>query len=170
MVKQLWLSFSLLFASYSSFSWFLHHSLQDWRPWGLVVPAWVVWAIAIGTAIAEALMLTTLMDEFRRWIDSWLKSDIGYFTLVMVGAMALTFAFAWFSLFGYVLALLASETLARLDLQRYAIKRIYALLVLTVISLGGVAMGWAINEIPNCLDPATSCWLSSVFGPTTNPY
>lgn len=151
MIRQVWLSFGLLFASYSSFSWFLHHSIKNWQVWGLTIAPWMVWALAIGTALAEALMLTTLMDNAKRWLDKWLKSDVGYFTVVVVGAMMVAVAFVWFNLFGYVLALLASETLARLDLQSLGVKRSHALILLTIISLMGVAVGWMINELPHCL-------------------
>lgn len=159
-MRQIWLSCGLLFASYSSFSWFLHHSIKNWQMWGLTVAPWVVWAVAIGTALAEALMLTTLMDSAKRWLDKWLQSDLGYFTVVVIGAMMVAVAFVWFNLFGYVLALLASETLARLDLQQLGVRRSLALIILTVISLVGVAAGWAINEVPYCLDPEIPCALS----------
>lgn len=147
-IRQIWLSFGLLFASYSSFSWFLHHSIRDWHFLGIIIAPWMVWAVAIGTAVAEAMMLTTLMDNFRRWIDGWLKSDLGYFTVVVVGAMSIAFAMVWFRLFGYVLALLASETLARLDLQSVGVRRSHAFIILTITSLVGVAVGWLINEVP----------------------
>ena len=129
----------------------------------MTIEPWVVWALAVGTAVAEALMLTTLMDRFKQWLDKWLKSDVGYFTVVMVGAMSVAVAFVWFNLFGYVLALLASETLARLDLQDLNVTRSQALVILTVISLLGVAVGWAINEIPHCFNTETTCWFSQNF-------
>ncbi|NET54041.1 MAG: hypothetical protein F6K09_37105 [Merismopedia sp. SIO2A8] len=160
MIQQTWLSFGLLFASYSSFSWFLHHSIRDWHVFGVTIAPWMVWAVAIGTAVAEAMMLTTLMDNFRYWLDRWLKSDIGYFTVVVIGAMSVAFAMVWFSLFGYVLALLASETLARLDLQSVGVRRSHAFILLTITSLVGVAVGWLINEVPYCTDPETTCWFS----------
>lgn len=128
--------------------------------WGLTVPPWVVWALAVGTALAEALMLTTLLDSAKRWLDKWLKSDVGYFTVVVIGAMMVAVAFVWFKLFGYVLALLASETLARLDLQSLGVKRVQAMVLLTIISLLGVAVGWLINELPHCLAPGVTCSLT----------
>ncbi|MEM9219723.1 MAG: hypothetical protein AAGD25_36020 [Cyanobacteria bacterium P01_F01_bin.150] len=160
MIRQVWLSFGLLFASYSSFSWFLHHSIKNWQVWGLTIDPWIVWAVAIGTALAEALMLTTLMDNAKCWLDNWLKSDLGYFTIVVVGAMMVAVAFVWFKIFGYVLALLASEVMARLDLQSLGVRRSHALIILTIISLMGVAIGWIINELPYCLDANAPCALS----------
>ena len=132
--------------------------------WGLTIAPWMVWALAIGTALAEALMLTTLMDSAKRWLDRWLKSDVGYFTVVVIGAMMVAVAFVWFNLFGYVLALFASETLARLDLQSLGVKRWHAMILLTITSLIGVAVGWIINELPHCFNPESMACSLSRFG------
>ncbi|MEM7769976.1 MAG: hypothetical protein AAF327_05640 [Cyanobacteria bacterium P01_A01_bin.37] len=132
-----WISLSLLFASYSTFSWFLYNATVNW----------LIWALVIVLSLFEALLLTTFTDGLKSIIDSWLQSDLGYFTSVIIGALLLAVALVWINLFGYVLVLLASEMLARLDLQNFGCNRFQSLLVLTGISLLGLFLGQSISRV-----------------------
>jgi hypothetical protein len=126
-----WVSLGLLFASYSTFSWFLSNATVNW----------LVWALVITLSVGEALLLTTFTDGLKSLLDSWLESDLGYFTTVILGALLVAVALVWVNVFGYVLVLLASEMLARLDLQNVGCNRFQSLVVLTGISLLGLALG-----------------------------
>lgn len=132
-----WISLSLLFASYSTFSWFLYNATVNW----------LIWALVIVLSLFEALLLTTFTDGLKSIIDSWLQSDLGYFTSVIIGALLLAVALVWINLFGYVLVLLASEMLARLDLQNFGCNRFQSLLILTGISLLGLFLGQSISRV-----------------------
>jgi hypothetical protein len=132
-VKKLpWLSLAILFAAYTSFSWFLIQSTATW----------LAWSLALAFALLQALLLTTLFDGLKALIKAWLKSDIGYFTLIIVASLGVTIVFVWFRIFGYFFVLIASEILARLDLQNAGFSRVQALLILSIFSLLGLATGW----------------------------
>ena len=132
-----WLSLSLLFASYSTFSWFLYNATVSW----------LVWALVIAFALFQSLLLTTFADGLKSVIDSWLQSDLGYFTSVIIGAFLLALALVWTNILGYILVLLASEMLARLDLQNIGCNRFQALLLLTGVSLLGLLLGQVVSRI-----------------------
>jgi len=131
-----WLSLGLLLVSYSTFSWYLYNSTTSW----------IIWVTVIAFSILQALLLTTFADGLRSIIDAWLQSDIGYFTTVIVGALLLAFALIWINILGYILVLLASEMLARLDLQRIGCNRIQSLFLLTGVSLLGLYFGHIISQ------------------------
>lgn len=132
-----WLSMSLLLASYSTFSWYLYQETVNW----------LIWAIVVAFACLQALFLTTFADSLKSVIDSWLQSDIGYFTSVIIGALLLAFIFVWAKLFGYILVILASEALTRLDLQTLGCNRLQSLAFLTGFSLLGIGFGQLIGRI-----------------------
>lgn len=80
----------------------------------------------------------------RAAVRGWLKSDIGYFSVVLLGAFSIALILVWFHVFEYILLVLAAELLARLDLQTAGLNRWEALLVLLTVSLSGLAIGWII--------------------------
>ncbi len=132
-----WLSMGLLLASYATFSWFLYKETVNW----------LIWAIVILFACLQALFLTTFADSLKSAIDTWLQSDLGYFTLVIIGALLLAFIFVWAKLFCYILVIFASEALARLDLQTLGCNRLQSLALLTSFSILGIVIGQFISRI-----------------------
>ncbi|MBF2046656.1 MAG: hypothetical protein EDM05_002930 [Leptolyngbya sp. IPPAS B-1204] len=138
MTKFPWLSLALLFAAHSTFSWFLIHA---------TAPR-IVWILVFSFTLIQALLLTTLFDGFRRLLRAWLRSDTGYFTLIVVGALGITVALVWFRTFGYFLVLVSAEVLARLDLQNAGFNRLQSLFLLALFSLAGLATGWAAYQNP----------------------
>lgn len=128
-----WLSLAILFAAYTTFSWFLTHATATW----------FAWAIVLAFTVLQALLLTTMLNGLRTFISRWLRSDVGYFTLIMVTSLGITVVFLWFKVFGYLLVLIAAEILARLDLQNAGFNRVQSLIILNIFSLSGLAVGWA---------------------------
>lgn len=128
-----WISLLLLLLSYSTFSYYLFNETLIW---------WTAWAIVIGTALTQALLLTTFFRGIREFVRTWLESDIGYFSLVLISAFSLAVILVWFHVFEYVLLVLMVELLARLDLQSAGYNQWVDLVTLTVFSLLGVALGW----------------------------
>jgi hypothetical protein len=136
----------MLFAAYATFSWFLTHwFLNAGAAW---IAVWASWAFVLMLTLLQALLLTTWFDGMKLFFRRWLKSDVGYFSLIIVGALSVTVALVWFRIFGYFLVVVASEVLARLDLQNYSYTRWQALLVLTLVSLLGLAVGWSASFNP----------------------
>ncbi|MGB3491693.1 MAG: hypothetical protein WBA57_03120 [Elainellaceae cyanobacterium] len=132
-----WISFGLLLAAYSTFSWFLYS----------LYLSWAVWVLVIAFALFEALLLTAFADTLKAVIDTWLRSDLGYFTSVIVTALFVAFAFVWIRSFSYILVVVSAEMLARLDLQNAGFNRAHSLIFLTVISLAGLALGQAASRL-----------------------
>jgi hypothetical protein len=133
MMKQFpWLSLTLLLASYSTFSWFLYRATAPW----------VVWAAVFALAVIQALLLTTLSQGLRRFVRLWLQSDLGYFSMVAIGAFSIAVILVWFNIFGYFLMVVGSEILSRLDLQNAGFNSWQTLGILTMISSLGLAVGW----------------------------
>jgi len=132
-----WISFGLLLAAYSTFSWFLYSLTLNWT----------VWALIIVLALFEALLLTAFADSLKSIIDKWLRSDLGYFTSVVIAALLVAVAFVWIRVFSYILVVVAAEMLARLDLQNAGFNRVHSLFFLTVISLAGLALGQAASRL-----------------------
>jgi hypothetical protein len=141
-----WLSLGILFSAYATFSWFLTHWVvsQASTAWAV----WSVWAIVLFFTLLQALLLTTLFDGVKLFFRRWLKSDIGYFSLIMLGSLSITAALVWFRMFGYVLVLVSAEILARLDLQNAKLNRWQSLAVLTLVSISGLAVGWSASLTP----------------------
>jgi hypothetical protein len=144
--KVPWLSLGILFSAYATFSWFLTHWVvsQTSTAWAV----WSVWAIVLFCTLLQALLLTTLFDGVKLFFRKWLKSDVGYFSLIMIGSMSVTAALVWFRMFGYVLVLVSAEILARLDLQNAKLNRWQSLAVLTFVSVAGLAVGWSAKLAP----------------------
>ena len=144
--KVPWLSLGILFSAYATFSWFLTHWVITRISTGQAVLT--VWAIVLFCTILQALLLTTLFDGLKLFFRKWLKSDIGYFSLIMLGSMGVTAALVWFKMFGYVLVLVSAEVLARLDLQNAKLNRWQSLVVLTLVSVAGLTVGWSAKLTP----------------------
>ncbi|HEY9639423.1 MAG TPA: hypothetical protein V6C57_03010 [Coleofasciculaceae cyanobacterium] len=139
MKKIPWLSLTLLLAAYITFSWFLTHTFTQFLTFSTIT--YWAWGIVLGLTILQTLLLTTLFDPFKRVVSRWLRSDTGYFTLIIGISFGAVIAFIWYTVTGYFLVLIAAEILARLDLQNAKFSRLQALTILTVISMLGLAIG-----------------------------
>jgi hypothetical protein len=141
-----WLSLSILFSAYATFSWFLTH----WFATHVdeAIAEWAVWALVLSLTLLQALLLTTLFDGVKRFFRRWLRSDVGYFSLILIGSMSVTAALVWFKMFGYFLVLVSAEILARLDLQNANLNRWQSLGILTLVSVLGLAAGWGARLNP----------------------
>jgi len=135
--RSLLLSLLLLLGAYSSFSWFLYR----------VTAPITVWVFVILFALIQALLLTALSKGLRKFIRQWLSSDLGYFSIVMILAVSITLALVWYQVFEYVVLMLGTEILARLDLQNAGLNQWQALFVLTLVSVLGLAVGWSAREV-----------------------
>lgn len=137
MRKIPWLSLLLLLAGYSIFSWFLIRTLGS-----------LALLLVVGIAIAQALLLTTWLNGLKRFARLWLRSDVGYFTLILLLSLGSTLALVWFKTAGYCLVILSAELLARLDLQNAGYNRWQSLLMLMLVSSMGLWLGWLAAQNP----------------------
>jgi len=115
----------LLLVTYIMLSWFLYQTTAPW----------LVWVLALVFAIVQASLLTTLSEGLRRFISNWLKSDLGYFSIIALGAFSITIILVWFHVFEYFLMVVGAELLASLVLQNADLNRWHSLGVLTINSI-----------------------------------
>jgi len=142
-LKQLpWMSLGLLFVSHIAFGWFLL------EPGANVDPAFAkfAWAfilcfdiIVVGTLTASP---NTLRAKFMRWTSSNEGRLFSVIILAFFAAMFLVFI----RLFGYVLVLSLSLTLARLDMLAVGFNDLPVLILLLSIALLGFGIGWQANK------------------------
>jgi hypothetical protein len=134
-----WLSLALLLSAYTTFSWFFTHAFTQVLTFSST--AYLAWGLVIGFALLEALLLTTQFNGLKALLGRWLRSDVGYFTLIIVASLGATLAFIWSNVTGYFVVLIAAEILARLDLQNAKFSRFQSFIILTIISILGLALG-----------------------------
>jgi hypothetical protein len=139
-VKKIpWLSLGLLLLAYSTFSWFLYSSTAPW----------LLWLAALIFALLQAVLLTTFSKGFRLFFRRWLRSDIGYFSVILISAFSVTVILVWFNIFEYFLAVVGAEILSRMDLQNAKYNEWEALAILTSISVLGLAVGLIARYVIN---------------------
>jgi hypothetical protein len=134
--KLLLLSLLLLLGTYSV----LGYLLSYWT-----VP-WVVWMVIILFAFLQASLLANFTKDLKTSIREWADSDIGHFTTISIVALSLAVVLVWFQFFQYVLMILATEVLARVELQHAGLNRSRSLGVLTGISFVGLGIGWTLSN------------------------
>jgi hypothetical protein len=122
--------------SYGCFSWFLYQTTASW----------IVWLALLTFALVQALLFTTFSEGFKNFISGWLSSDIGYFSVIALGAFSITLVLMWFHVFEYVAMVLGSEILARLDLQNIGCNKWQALVLLTSVSVIGLLLGSVVSH------------------------
>jgi hypothetical protein len=122
--------------SYSCFSWFLYQ----------LTATWIVWLALLIFALLQALLFTTFSEGFKNFISGWLSSDIGYFSVIAIGAFSITWILVWFHVFEYVAMVVGAEILARLDLQSIGCNKWQALALLTSASVLGLLIGGLVSH------------------------
>ncbi|NJN87604.1 MAG: hypothetical protein HC881_16460 [Leptolyngbyaceae cyanobacterium SL_7_1] len=128
-----WVSLTLLFTAYITCSWFLYRTTQPW----------IVGAGMVSFAIIQASLLTTFSKGFRTFLNKWLQSDLGYFSMVLLGAISIAFILVWYHTFEYALVVIGTEVLSRIDLQVAGFNNWQALAILFFVSILGLATSWA---------------------------
>jgi hypothetical protein len=137
-VKQIpWTSLLLLSIAYTSFGWFLCNP---------AFPLWtVLCAIAWVVVISAAFMHPIL--GFNRFITRWFRSDtIAFLTLFTLAGLAATILF-FLRIFLYIFTILATESLARIDMQTLGYSEVRAFWILASASSLGLGLGWTSHYV-----------------------
>ena len=135
----------LLLVAYSSFGWFLSDpEFPEFRVVGIVVSVPMLLSI-VWIWISCSAFISPL-SSFSRFVTRWFKSDtVAFLSIFMAAAMA-TFILFWMHIFLYILCIIATEALARVDIQTAGYANRQAFLALLTISLTGLMLGWAGRE------------------------
>ncbi|UBF23711.1 hypothetical protein K9N68_18245 [Kovacikia minuta CCNUW1] len=138
-------SLSLLLVAYISFGWFLSDpKLPMFNFYGFSISIPLVLGIAWVWFICAALI--SPLAGFSRFITRWFKSDtVAFLTIFMLAGMA-AFILYWLHVFLYILTIIATEALARVDVQMAGFTNWQAFLVLLTISLLGLVIGWEARD------------------------
>lgn len=134
--KAPWLSLVLVLMAYCTFGWFIyppHYS--GFR-----------WLFAVAFAIIVTALLTTPQRSLRARLLSWTVSSVGSFVIVVCLAFLSAVVLYMAHVFIHILLSVAASMLARLDLQTAGYKPWQAFWILSIFSLGGLMMGWALNR------------------------
>ena len=167
-----WVSFSLLLVAYASLGWLLASpdltspawlasacyqtfdlargtlsaTLQPRSICHLIVKENLVGAaLAFAWIIVASVAFRSPLTSFSRFVAHWFKSDTVAFLSLCVVAGMLTLILFWLKLFLQITTILASEALARIDLQTLGFSTTQAFWILVVLSSIGLGLGWVVR-------------------------
>ena len=134
---MLWLSIGLLLLTYTVFGWALYELHWEIHLWG---------ALEIGIVIL-ALLYTIPLYRFKKPLNAWFKSNIGFFLSVIFGAFLIVILVTWLEIFTTTLMALSATALTRMELQTRSVKNWRAFFVLCGVSMLGLAIGWSLHHL-----------------------
>ena len=98
--------------------------------------------LAFGWIVFASRAFMSPLTSFTRFIVRWFKSDTIAFLALCIIAGMVAFILFWLQLFLYISTILASEALARIDLQALRFDQFQAFWILVLLSTMGLALGW----------------------------
>lgn len=167
-----WLSLTLLLAAYASLGWLLSDpaiSSPAWLPvacqktFALLKGMLLVTVqskqvcnaaaeenflgamLAVGWVIVASFAFMSPLTSFNRFIVRWFKSDTIAFLALCIIAGMIAFILFWLQLFLQIATILATEALARIDLQTQGLSKLQAFWILVIVSLVGLGTGWILR-------------------------
>ncbi|MBF2025864.1 MAG: hypothetical protein IGS48_03740 [Oscillatoriales cyanobacterium C42_A2020_001] len=103
--------------------------------------------LAVSWVFLSSMAFISPLTSFSGFISRWFKSDtVAMLTLFMLAGMAAVILY-WLHLFLQILTILATDVLARIDIQCLGLSGIQAFWILVSISLTGLVSGWIGNAI-----------------------
>ena len=132
MPKLTWLSYVLLLAAYKTFGWYLH--ISEASP--------LAWSVTVLFVAALAGMMTTFWKPARKLALLGFKSNAGYFAIVLLLASLAVLALTWIHIFAYILVMLATSLLVRIDALTLDLSNILTFLILTGVPIAGLGLSW----------------------------
>ncbi len=127
-----WLSWLLLVMAYATYGSLLHTPESTPGVWGvsLFLAVWGSWAITLG------------WPQMRRRLLMGFQSDRGSFVMALTIASLSVAAVTQFQRFSYLVMLLAVSLLARVDKLIAGYNDTLAFILLSLLSLFGMALSW----------------------------
>lgn len=166
-----WVSFSLLVVAYACLGWLLASptftspawvepvcqrtldlvrggstSLQPQSICNIFVQKNLLGAtLALSWIVIASIAFRSPLTSFNRFVSRWFKSDTVAFLALCVIAGMVAFVLFWLQLFLHFGAILASEALARIDLQTLGFSTAQAFWILVLVSSVGLGLGWVMR-------------------------
>lgn len=132
MPQSIWLPYILLLAAYIAFGRYLNATEASH----------LAWIITIFFVIALAGIMTMLWKPARSLTLLGFRSDAGYFVMVMLFASLAVLVLAWVHIFAYILVMIATSLLVRIDALRLDFNNLLTFLILVGIPLAGLGLNW----------------------------
>ncbi len=137
-----WFSLAILFAAHVAFGWFLA------SPEAIAAPevAKFAWAFVLCFDLIILGTLTASPNTYRAKFMRWTSSNEGRLFSVILIAFFTAMFLVLVRLFGYMLVLSLSLSLARLDMLAAGFSDLPVLVLLLFMSLVGFGAGWQANH------------------------
>ncbi|MBW4561614.1 MAG: hypothetical protein KME32_10755 [Mojavia pulchra JT2-VF2] len=135
-LKQVpWVSLILLLLSYSTLGWVISETN----------PRDFVWLILVLAVLVFIGSLTTPWYKLANFSNVVFKSSLRTFLSSVLLAFLFFVVVAWFRLFLDTLLIISAAILAKIDFQTAGFKQWQAFLILSILSLTGLAFGAAMH-------------------------
>jgi hypothetical protein len=131
-MKSQWLSWGLLTVAYATFGQLLHTTETDD----------LIWLGTLVFLIVKAGILTLIWVPVRKFALRGFQSDVGYSIMVLVLASLAVLAVVQFRAFAYVIVLVATALLVRVDCLINGMGDLRAFLMLILLPLLGLGLSW----------------------------
>lgn len=127
-----WRSWLLFIVAYVTFGQLLHNT--DAAP--------LIWGVSLGLVVVKAGLLTLFWQPTRKFILLGFQSDAGYSIMVLALASLAVLAVVQFRTFAYVIVLVATALLVRVDCLVDGFSDRQAFQVLLTLPLLGLGCSW----------------------------
>ncbi|MEO0985923.1 MAG: hypothetical protein AAFY20_10265 [Cyanobacteria bacterium J06639_14] len=131
-MRSRWLSWGLLLLAYATFGQLLHSNEAGQ----------IIWITTCAFVLLKASLLTLVWTPIRKFVLLGFQSDAGYSIMVLVLASLAVLAVVQFRAFAYVIVLVATTILVRVDTLIDALSDRLAFMTLIVLPLMGLGLSW----------------------------
>ncbi|MEL6382436.1 MAG: hypothetical protein AAFQ89_08180 [Cyanobacteria bacterium J06626_18] len=131
-MKSRWLSWGLFVVAYATFGQLLQDSYAGQA----------IWITTLIFVLVKASILTFVWTPIRKFALLGFQSDAGYSIMVLLFASLAVVAVVQFRAFAYVVVLVATAILVRIDTLIDDLGDRWAFLTLTLLPLIGLGLSW----------------------------
>lgn len=132
LMKNHWLSWGLLVLSYATYGRLLHAGDSNQ----------FVWFATLAFVLFKAAVLTLLWPPVRDFALKGFKTDVGYSIMVLALASSAVLAVVQFRTFAYIIVMVASALLVRVDCLIDDMSDRLSFVTLVLLSLIGLGISW----------------------------
>jgi hypothetical protein len=131
-MQTAWVSWALLVLAYTTYGQLLHQAEASAT----------VWCVSLAFILIKASIFTLLWHPARRLMLLGFKSDVGYLVMVLVLASLTVLVMVQFRAFAYIVVLLATAMLVRVDCLIQQRSDRWTFLVLLGLPFVGLGLTW----------------------------
>ncbi len=129
-----WISLTLLACAYIILGLFLAEIFR----------IWMGWVLAFIGVLFVAMIFTFPKLNIERQLSRWLRSDTSALILLILFAALVSVILLWLHIFLKLIAIIAAETLFRLELYRNGFSATESFWLLSMTSMIGLTLGWGV--------------------------